>query len=66
MCKKTRKTGVQKLVIIGCFTVLKNTQTEVKYKKTCIKTLKKNDNFVDNSIIFTNFVSRFIFNIQKQ
>ena len=33
MCKKTRKTGVQKLVIIGCFTVLKNTQTEVKYKK---------------------------------
>ena len=41
MCKKTRKTGVQKLVIIGCFTVLKNTQTEVKYKKTCIKTLKK-------------------------
>ena len=41
MCKKTRKTGVQKLVIIGYFTVLKNTQTEVKYKKTCIKTLKK-------------------------
>ena len=41
MCKKTCKTGVQKLVIIGYFTVLKNTQTEVKYKKTCIKTLKK-------------------------
>ncbi len=41
MCKKTRKTGVQKLVIIGYFTVLKNTQTEVKYKKTCIKALKK-------------------------
>ena len=41
MCKKTCKTGVQKLVIIGYFTVLKNTQAEVKYKKTCIKTLKK-------------------------
>ena len=66
MCKKTRKTGVQKLVIIGCFTVLKNTQTEVKYKKNVYKNIKKNDNFVDKSIIFTNFVSRFIFNIQKQ
>ncbi len=41
MCKKTRKTGVQKLVIIGYFTVFKSAQTEVKYKKTCIKTLKK-------------------------
>ena len=33
MCKKTCKTGLQKLVIIGYFTVLKNTQTGVKYKK---------------------------------
>ena len=66
MCKKTRKTGVQKLVIIGYFTVLKNTQTEVKYKKNVYKNIKKNDDFVDKSIIFTNFVSRFIFNIQKQ
>lgn len=41
MCKKTRKTGVQKLVIIGYFTVLKNTQTEVKYKKNVYKNIKK-------------------------
>lgn len=33
MCKKTRKTGVQKLVIKGYFIVFKNTQTGVKYKK---------------------------------
>ena len=66
MCKKTRKTGVQKLVIIGYFTVLKNTQTEVKYKKNVYKNIKKNDNFVDNSIFLTKFVSKFIFNVQKQ
>ena len=35
-------------------------------QKNVYKNIKKNDNFVDNSIIFTNFVSRFIFNIQKQ
>lgn len=66
MCKKTRKTGVQKLVIIGYFTVLKNTQTGVKYKKNVYKNIKKFDNFVDNSIILTKFVSKYIFNIQKQ
>ena len=33
MCKKTRKTGVKKLLIIGYFKLFKRTQTEVKYKK---------------------------------
>lgn len=66
MCKKTRKTGVQKLVIIGYFTVLKNTQTGVKYKKNVYKNIKKNNNFVDNSIFLTKFVSKYIFKIQKQ
>lgn len=66
MCKKTRKTGVQKLVIIGYFTVFKSTQTKVKYKKNVYKNIKKNNNFVDNSIFLTKFVSKYIFKIQKQ